>query len=254
MSLIPKKKIAVAVHKGGAGKTATAISLAAGLAKHGPCLLVDLDPQANATIGLGFEHGTDRPTLVEFFSQYPGIPFEDIVHPTNRQGLYLAPAALKMSWTAEGLSGLPKKEHLLARALRAIEHRFEWIVMDAPSNLGVMTQNAIVAADVVIMPAMYEADTGDAIADLLELVHLMRGGSFEAYRILVTRVDNRKTVANTAIRKVLDHWQDKILSTAIPQDEAVNKAKMIQQDVFTFAPSSKAAVAYGQLINEFLEL
>jgi chromosome partitioning protein len=254
MPLVPKKKIAVSTHKGGTGKTATALSLAAGLSKHGRCLLIDLDPQGNSTIGLAFAHENGTPTLVDFFSQYPGFPFERVVHPTNNPNLHLAPAILKMAWTAEGLSGLPKKEHLLTRALRSVEDRFDWIVMDAPSNLGVMTQNAVTAADIVVMPAMYEADSGDAIADLLELVQLMKGSSFEDYRILITRVDSRKTRTNDAMRQVLDHWQDKLFSTTIPQNEAVNQAKMAQQDIFTFDPTSKAALAYGELIKELLRL
>ena len=254
MSHIPNKKIAVSTHKGGTGKTATALALAAGLSKHGRCLMVDLDPQGNSTVGLGFSHKEGKSTLVDFFGQYPGFPFERAVHATSIPNLHLAPAILKMAWTAEGLSGLPKKEHLLARALRSVEDRFDWIVIDAPSNLGVMTQNAVVAADIVIMPAMYEADSGDAIADLLELVRLMKGSSCEGYRILVTRVDGRKTRTNETMQGVLDHWQDKLFSTVIPQNEAVNQAKMEQQDIFTFNPTSRAAIAYGELINEFLSL
>lgn len=249
-----KKKIAISTHKGGTGKTATTLSLAGGLSRHGRCLVVDLDPQGNATVGLGYTHRSDEPTLVDFFSQYPGFPFERVIHPTTNPNLFVAPAILKMAWTAEGLSGLPKKEHLLARALRSVEDKFDWIVMDAPSNLGVMTQNAVVAADIILMPAMYEADSGDAIADLLELVHLMRGSSFDQYRIIVTRVDSRKTRTNDAMRHVLDQWRDKLLSTTIPQNEAMNQAKMAQQDIFTFDPTSKAAVAYGELVDEFLRL
>lgn len=126
--------------------------------------------------------------------------------------------------------------------------------MDAPSNLGVMTQNAVVAADFILMPAMYEADSGDAIADLLELVQLMKGTDFEHYRILVTRVDKRKTRTNDAMRGVLDHWRDKLLATSIPQSESVNQAKMAQQDIYSFDPAGKAAAAYRDLVNEFLRL
>lgn len=254
MSSIPKNKIAVSTHKGGTGKTATALSLAAGLSRHGRCLLVDLDPQSNATVGLAFRYDDRKPTLVEFFSQYPGFPFERVIHETTNPALHVAPAILKMAWTAEGLSGLPRKEHLLARGLRSIEDHYDWIIMDAPSNLGVLTQNAVVAADLVIMPAMYEADTADAIADLLELVRLLKGNSFNSYRILVTRVHKTKKRTNDAMQQVLAHWQDKTFSTIVPQNEAVNQAKMAQQDIFTFDPRSRAALAYGELVNELLRL
>lgn len=123
MSRTPKKRIAISTHKGGTGKTATALSLAAGLAQHGRCLVVDLDPQGNSTIGLGFVPEGEKPTLVDFFSQYPGFPFERVVHPTANPNLHIAPAILKMAWTAEGLSGLPKKEQLLDRALRSVDER-----------------------------------------------------------------------------------------------------------------------------------
>ena len=248
------KTLAICTHKGGTGKTVTALSLAAGIADDGQrCLLVDLDPQAHSTIGIGLD--VYEPTLKDFFERHPGLPLRDVIQsaPANPH-LDIAPSDLRLAWTAEGLSGRPKKEELLKRSLRDVAREYDWIIVDTPPSLGVMTQNAVAAADLVLIPAPAEARAANAIADLLELVQVLKGDGFDAYRILLTRVDPRRSRTNHAVLTALEAWDGKILTTVIPQSEPLNQAQMARQDIFRFAPDSTGAAAYRDLIQELKSL
>jgi chromosome partitioning protein len=246
--------LAICTHKGGTGKTVTALALAAGLAGSGRrCLLVDLDPQAHSTLGIGLD--VVEPTLKDFFERHPALRLRDLIRsaPANER-LDVVPSDLRLAWTAEGLSGRPKKEELLKRSLREVEDDYAWIVIDTPPTLGVMTQNGVVAADSLLIPSPAEARAADAIADLLELVQVLKGDAFDAYRILFTRVDSRKKRTNAAVLAALGPWKEKLLATSIPESEPLNQAQMARQDIFRFAPDSKGAAAYRELIQELTSL
>ena len=246
--------LAICTHKGGTGKTVTALSLAAGLADTGQrCLLVDLDPQAHSTIGIGLD--AYEPTLKEFFERHPAHLLREVIQssPANNN-LDVAPSDLRLAWTAEGLSGRPKKEELLKRSLRQVERDYHWIVIDTPPSLGVLTQNAVAAADFILIPTQAEARAANAIADLLELVQVIKGDGFDDYGILLTRVDSRKSRTNKAVFKSLESWEARILKTSIPQSEPLNQAQMARQDIFQFDPGSAGAAAYRDLIKELTNI
>ena len=248
------KTLTICTHKGGTGKTVTALSLAAGLADNGQrCLLVDLDPQAHSTIGIGLD--VFDLTLRDFFERHPGLALRDVIQTTPANpNLDIAPSDLRLAWTAEGLSGRPKKEELLKRSLHEVENEYDWIVIDTPPSMGVLTQNAVVAADLLLIPAASEARAANAIADLLELVQVLKGDGFDRYRILRTQVDPRKSRTNHAVLAALKAWEGKILKTVIPQSEPLNQAQMARQDIFRFAPESTGAAAYRDLIQELTRL
>lgn len=243
------KKIGICAHKGGTGKTVTSLALATGLANAGrKTLLIDLDPQGHCSLGLGVD--VDMPTLKQFFDAHPTMPLQEVCQSTGLDNLDIAPSHLGLAWTAEGLSGRPKKEELLRRSLKAIDEVYDIIVMDTPPSLGVLTQNAVTAADFILIPTMSEARAGEAIVDLLQLVHLMKGDSFDNYRILLTRIDSRKSKTNATVRDALQRWNDKLLATEIPQSEALNQAQMVQQDIYQFQERSPGAQAYYRLLDE----
>lgn len=246
--------IAICTHKGGTGKTVTTLALAAGFARSGKrTLLIDLDPQAHSTIGLAMDAA--GLTLKDFFERHPALSLREVIRPVGDTGqLDIAPSDLRLAWTAEGLSGRPKKEELLKRSLRDIAGDYDHILIDTPPSLGVLTQNAVVAADFVVIPAMAEARATNAVGDLLELVHVLKGDSFEAYRILLTRVDGRKTRTNSAVAEALGPWIERVFKTIIPQSEPLNQAQMARQDIYAFDPDGKGAMAYLELIQEIMTL
>lgn len=246
------KKIAISTHKGGVGKTATTLALAAGFAQRGMrTLLIDLDPQGHCSPGLGLE--VSEPTLKQFFERYPSLPLSDVIQPTYLDKLHVAPSDLGLAWVSEGLSGRPKREEFLARSLRPIESSYDVIFIDCPPNLGVLTQNAVAAADFIVIPIAPDARARNALVDLLDLVHLMKGESHDAYGVLLTRVDGRKSKTNSNLRASLEPWNEKIFATAIPESEPINQAQMASKDIYTFEPGSAGAIAYRQLINELAE-
>src|SRR5262245_25432297 len=224
--------IAVCTHKGGTGKTVTAVTLAAGFAQAGGRgRLVDPDPQGHSTLGVGVDIAD--PTLRDFFERHPSVPISAVARSVpGRDGLDVAPSDLRLAWTAEGLAGRPKKEDLLRRALKQVSASYDVVVIDTPPSLGVMTQNAVNAADFILIPAVAEARAADAIADLLELVHLLKGDSFDAFRIVFTRFDVRKSRTNAAVLAALRPWEGHLLRSVIPQSEPLNQAQMARQDIF----------------------
>lgn len=246
--------IAVCTHKGGTGKTVTALTLAAGFASAGRrVLLVDLDPQAHSTLGIGVD--AVEPTLRDFFERHPAVLLSDVIrHAPSRDNLDVAPSDLRLAWTAEGLAGRPKKEDLLRRGLKQVASNYDIVVIDTPPSLGVMTQNAVTAADFILIPAVTEARAANAIADLLELVHVLKGDAFEAFRIVLTRLDSRKSKTNAAVLAALRPWENHLLRSVIPQSEPLNQAQMARQDVFRFDPTSMGAHAYQELIKELQSL
>jgi chromosome partitioning protein len=246
--------IAVCTHKGGTGKTVTALTLAAGFAETGRrTLLVDLDPQSHAALGLGVE--SSGLTMKDYFERHPTLPLTEVIRPAHgRSGLDVAPSDLRLAWTAEALAGRPKKEDLLRRGLKQVAANYDVVVVDTPPSLGVLTQNAVTAADFVLIPAVAEARAADAVADLLELVHLLKGEAFNAYRIVLTRLDARKSRTNSAVLAALGPWEPHLLRTVIPQSEPLNQAQMAREDIFRFDPGSAGAGAYRELINELESL
>ena len=192
--------------------------------------------------------------MSEFFMKHPSLPFTDVVQNTSRDGLDIAPSDLRLAWTAESLSGRPKREELLKRSLKRFESQYDWIIMDTPPSLGVLTQNAIAAADFVLVPCVLEARAVNALADILELVQVIKGESFNRLGILVTRVDARKTRSNAAVRQALTPWQDRVFKTFIPQSEPLNQAQMVRQDIFQYDGNSAGAQAYNQFLDELIAL
>ena len=249
---MPAKIITIATHKGGTGKTVTAMALGAGLAHAGKkTLLIDLDPQAHSTIGLGVELANGDPTLREVFSE-PPAPLSRIVRGTHLEFLEVVPSHIRLERMAQSLYARPKREEVLRRALRDVRDRYEFIVIDCPPSLGVLTETGIAAADLVLIPSQMEARAADGIVDLLELIAVLKSDGWSEWRILLTKVDSRKSVTNEAVMAALSRWQEKILKTTIPQSEPLNQAQIARTDIFTYEPESKGALAYQALTEEIL--
>jgi chromosome partitioning protein len=244
--------VSFATHKGGTGKTTSSINLAAGLARAGTStLLIDMDPQGHSSIGLGIELSYDDPSIADVLADR-AVPLAKIVQPTALPHLSVAPSTLRLAAMAESLAAKFKREERLANGLARCAQSYEWIVIDCPPALGVLTANAIDAADLIIIPCQMGARALDGLEDLLDLVHLLKGNSFEEWCILLTMLDTRKTVTWDMFWQLLQPYEAKLLNTRIVASEVLNQAQMTRQDVFAFDPRSRGALNYEALTRELL--
>ena len=248
------KTIAIATHKGGTGKTVTAMGLGAGLARSKKkTLLVDLDPQGHCSLGLGLELGDDDLTIRDFFSEPGAFPLSRIIRPTQIPALSIAPSNIRLAPVAQFLYMRTKREEILRKGLRHVQSEFDYILIDCPPSLDVLTEAGVAAADSIIIPCKMEARAADGLVDLLEMVYALKGEHFENYRILITHFDSRKSVTNDAVMVQLAPWKDKILRTVIPQNEPLNQAQIERTDIFSFDPKGKGALAYESLTKDILK-
>jgi chromosome partitioning protein len=246
------KILSIATHKGGTGKTVTAMAIGSALARAGkPTLLVDLDPQGHCTLGLGVELAETDPTLRDYFSE-PSLPVQRLLRQTGVPGLDILPSNIRLARVAQALYMRPKREDLLKRGLTPLLGRYSYAVVDCPPSLGVLTETGIAAADLIIIPCQMEARAADGLVDLLEVIAIIKGDHFEDWRILLTKLDSRKTVTNEVVMAALSQWQEKIFKTSIPQSEPLNQAQIERTDIFSFDARSKGALAYEALTKEIL--
>lgn len=246
------RTISIATHKGGTGKTVTAMALAAALARSGHrTLLVDLDPQGHSTLGLGIELGPEDWTLRDIFTD-PPVSIDRIIRSAGREGLDVVPSNIRLERVAQFIYMRPKREELLRRALQPAMESYDFVVIDCPPSLGALTEAGIAAADFVIVPCQMEARAADGLVDLLELIGILKGENFDRWGILLTKMDGRRSVTNQAVLAALGHWEGKIFKTSIPQSEPLNQAQIERVDIFTFDAKCKGAQAYESLTEEVL--
>jgi len=251
--------LAIAAHKGGVGKTTTAISLAAGLARirGASVLLVDLDPQGHAAKGLDREVPWSQPVFNaehaaglsarDLFLE-PPAPLVSCERTTDVPGLTIVPSNIGLERVAQWLHARPRREGRLAERIQDVRG-YHWIVLDCPPSLGPLVENALCAAHFVIVPCRMEARAADGLVDLVDVLHMLRPG-FDRWRILRTQRDARASKTNEAIDAVLAEYSSRLLQTVIPKSEALNQSQIVRQDIFEYDKQSAGAVAYSMLCGE----
>lgn len=240
--------ITIANQKGGVGKTTSAVNLAASLAMHGArVLVVDLDPQGNASTALDVEHRAGAPSVYNVLVE--DLPLESIVQEVGEvPRLYCAPATIDLAGAEIELVPMVAREGRLRRALDSYDlSRHDYVFIDCPPSLGLLTVNALVAGAEVLIPIQCEYYALEGLEQLLRTVDLVRGHlnqNLSVSTILLTMYDGRTRLASQVADEVRGHFGDVVLGSVIPRSVRVSEAPSYGQSVMTYDPASSGAVAY----------
>lgn len=250
------RTIAMVNQKGGCGKTTSAINTAAALAELGQrVLLVDLDPQSHATIGLGYDSNTFDQTIYDVLTR-PGVRLSDVVTPTTMPDLALVPCNVLLASAELELAGTPGKELLLGRAFQSVRAEYDLCVIDCPPSLGILTLNALVTSTDVIVPVQAHYYALEGLKRLLETVRIIRQRfhpySVENIGLLLTFVEERTTFSRQIQQQMREVFGGLVFDTVIHRNIRLVEAPSAGASVLTYAPQSKGAADYRALAAEIL--
>jgi chromosome partitioning protein len=244
--------LAVANQKGGVGKTTTSVNLGAALAELGfRVLVIDLDPQGNATTGLGIDARNFELSMYDVLMRDSSL--EDCVEPTSMKNLFVAPATIALAGAEIELVPAFSRELKLKRAIESVIDDFDYVLIDCPPSLGLITVNALAAADEVLVPIQCEYYALEGLSQLMRNVHLVASNlnpRLDISTIVLTMYDARTKLADQVASEVREHFGNKVCRIVIPRTVRLSEAPSFGQPITAFDPASRGAIAYRELAKE----
>lgn len=246
------RTIAITNQKGGVGKTTTAINLAACLAEAGKSvLLIDLDPQGNSTSGLALRAGKQ----CVYEALMGQTPLESVVIPSQIKGLSVAPADIRLSGAELELVNLDKREYRMKLMLKSVEEQYDYLFIDCPPSLGLLTVNALTASQRVLIPIQCEYYALEGVSSLMNTVNRVKHSlnpGLDIEGVLLTMLDGRTNLSLQVVDSVKRHFKNKVFSTAIPRNVRLGEAPSHGLPIHLYDPKSIGADAYRQLAKEII--
>ena len=244
--------MAVANQKGGVGKTTTAVNLSAALAELGyRVLVVDLDPQGNATTGLGINSRNMEVTIYDVLLH--DVPMEDAIEPTSLRNLFVVPSTIHLAGAEIELVPAFSRELRLRRAVEQVTDDFDFILIDCPPSLGLLTVNGLAAASEVLVPIQCEYYALEGLGQLLRNVSLVQTNlnpRLEVSTIILTMYDARTRLAEQVVQNVRQHFGARVCRHVVPRTVRLSEAPSYGQPIIVFDPTSRGAFAYRELAKE----
>ncbi len=245
--------VAVANQKGGVGKSTSAINLGAALAFQGErILLVDLDPQGNTTSGLGIDRSALEYSIYDALIN--DVAVEDVVEPTSVRDLFVLPATIQLAGAEIELVSMFSRETQLARALKPAVGEYDFMLVDCPPSLGLLTVNGLAAAREVLIPIQCEYYALEGVTQLMRNIQLVQDNlnpQLEVEGVVLTMFDGRTTLSSDVVEQVREHFGDSTYRTIIPRTVRLSEAPSYGEPIEAYDPMSRGAIAYRELAREF---